>query len=345
MLKTVLAALVGAAFLFSCDNGTSEPSYKFLQAPKEGVAAKVGEIEITNEELRQGIESDLYELEQKMFETKMNRLKALILEKLMMNDPKKKDLTNDQYMDKYIAGDVKVSESDINQFVKEKNIPKEQVNPQIKERIRTYLLTEKKKTAVEEWLAKKTKKTGIEVYIKKPRRPTFNVEIGKAPVMGEKDAPVTIVEFSDFQCPYCAKAAETVDQIKKDYGKKVKVVFKQFPLPFHSQAKQAASAALCAWEQKPEYFWKMHDELFDDQSKLGKEDLTNTAKKIGVNEQKFTACLESGKYADMVNQDIEQGKELGVKSTPTFFVNGKLLQGAQPYEAFKEVIDEELSQK
>ncbi|MEX0798514.1 MAG: thioredoxin domain-containing protein [Bacteriovoracaceae bacterium] len=345
MLKTILGALVGVAFLFSCDNGTSEPSYKFLQAPKEGVAAKVGDVQITNEELRKGIEADLYELEQKIFDTKMNKLKSLILEKLMMKDPKKKGLTNDEYMDKYIAKEAKVSESDINKFIKEKKIPQEQVNPQIKERIRGYLLTEKKRDAVESWLAKKTKKTGIEVYIKKPRRPSYNVEIGKAPTMGSEDAPVTIVEFSDFQCPYCAKAAETVNQVKKEYGNKVRVVFKQFPLPFHSQAKQAANAALCAWEQKPGYFWKMHDEMFADQSKLSKEALASSAKKVGVNENKFMECLNAGKYMSMINQDIEQGKELGVKSTPTFFVNGKLLQGAQPVEAFKEIIEEELSNK
>ena len=345
MLKPILAALLAAAFLFSCDNGTSQPSYKYMKAPKEGVAAKIGDIEITNAEVTQGIESDLFELEQKIFETKMNKLKALIIEKLMMQDPNKKGLTNDEYMDKYIAKSVNVSEADINAFVKEKNIPKEQVNPQIKERIRGYLLAEKKQAAVESWLAKKTKGTGIEVYLNKPRRPSFNVEIGNAPSTGAEDAAVTIVEFSDFQCPYCSKAAETVNRIKKDYGKKVRVVFKQFPLPFHNQAKQAANAALCAWEQKPEYFWKMHDKMFADQSKLNKEDLAATAKSIGVEEKAYTTCMDSNKHMAMINADMEQGKNLGVKSTPTFFVNGQLLQGAQPYEVFKELIDEELSAK
>ena len=343
MLKAILAALTAAVFLFSCSNGTSTPNYKFLKAPKEGVAAKVGNIEISNAEVRKGIEADLYELERKIFETKMNKLKALILEKLMAQDPNKKGLTNDEYMDKYIAKNAKVTDADINAFVKEKNIPKEQVNPQIKERIRGYLMAEKKQAAVEEWLAAKTKKTGIEIYLEKPRRPSFDVNIGEAPAMGPKDAPVTIVEFSDFQCPYCAKAAETVNQIKKKYGKKVRVVFKQFPLPFHSQAKQAASAALCAWEQKPAYFWEMHDAMFADQTKLNKEALSNTAKKIGVEEKKFQECLSSNKYMSMINQDMEQGKDLGVKSTPTFFINGKLLQGAQPVEAFQEIIEEELA--
>ena len=345
MLKPILAAVLGVAFLFSCDNGTSQPNYNFMKAPQEGVAAKVGKLEITNEELTKGIESELYDLENKIFETKMNKLKSLIIEKLMAQDPAKKGLSNEEYMDKHIAKNVKVSETDINNFVKEKNIPKEQVNAQIKERIRGYLLAEKKKDAVETWLGKKTKGTGIDVYLEKPRRPSFDVEIGKAPVTGAENAPVTIVEFSDFQCPYCSKAAETVIQVKKEYGNKVRVVFKQYPLPFHSQAKMAANAALCAWEQKPANFWTMHDKLFADQSKLGKEGLQATAKSVGVDMDKFNTCLDGGKYMSMIEKDIQQGKDLGVKSTPTFFVNGKLIQGAQPFEAFKELIDEELANK
>lgn len=344
MLKTILAGLIAAAFLFSCDNGTSKPNYKFMKAPKEGIAAKVGDMEISNQELQKGIESDLFELEQKIFDTKMNRLKALILEKLMANDPNKKGLSNDEYMEKYIAKGAKVTDKDINKFVEEKNIPKQQVNEQIKERIRGYLLAEKKREAVDSWIAKKTKSSGVEIYLEKPRRPTFDVEVGNSPSTGANDAKVTIVEFSDFQCPYCSKAAETVNKIKKEYGSKVRVVFKQFPLPFHSQAKQAANAALCAWEQKPELFWKMHDKLFADQSKLSKEDLTNTAKTLGVKEKEFTACLSSNKHLPMINADIQQGKDLGVKSTPTFFVNGQLLQGAQPFEAFQEIINDELNQ-
>jgi len=344
MLKSVLIAAVAAGVFFSCDNGTSQPSFKFKKAPKEGLAAKVGEVEITNEELTSGIESELYELEQKIFDTKMNRLKSLIIEKLMAKDPNKKNLSNDEYMEKYIAKGAKVTDSDINAFVKEKKIPKEQVNAQIKERIRGYLMAEKKKEAVDAWLAKKTGKEGIEVFINKPRRPSFDVKIGKAPFMGNKDAKVTIVEFSDFQCPYCSKAADTVGQIKKKYGSEVKVVFKQYPLPFHNQAKQAASAALCAWEQKPSYFWEMHDRMFADQTKLSKEELANTAKKIGVNEKEFNDCFTSNKFMSMINSDMEQGKDLGVKSTPTFFINGKLIQGAQPLEVFEEIIEEELAQ-
>jgi protein-disulfide isomerase len=333
--------LIAVVSIISCTKGTTKPNYKFLKAPKEGLAAKVGDIEITHAELNSGIENELYELENKIFETKMGKIKSLVMEKLMNSDPNKKGLTNDEYMDKFIAKNVKVSSSEINDFIKEKKIPKEQLNPQIKQRIEDYLLNEKKRQAVEEWLANKTKKSGIEVYVNKPRRPTFNVEVGNAPQTNSK-AKVTIVEFSDFQCPYCSRAAETINQIKKKYGSKVNVVFKQYPLPFHSQAKMAANAALCAHEQKPKAFWMMHDKMFADQSALGKDALLKTAKSIGLKEGDFKKCLDSKKFFPQIEKDIEQGKTLNVKSTPTFFVNGQLVTGAQPIEVFSELIDQEL---
>tara|TARA_B100001971_G_scaffold215195_1_gene260260 strand:+ start:88006 stop:89016 length:1011 start_codon:yes stop_codon:yes gene_type:complete len=334
--------LVATVTIFSCTKeGTSKPSYNFKKAPKEGLAAKIGDIEITHKELTQGIENEIYEEEKKIFDIKMSRMKALVLEKLMKNDPNKKGLTNDQYMEKYIAKNVKVSKSEIDNFVKEKQIPKERLNPQIMERIKEFLLTDKKRVAVDDWIAKKTKKSGIDVFIDKPRRPSYDVEVGSAP-QTNKDAKVTIVEFSDFQCPYCSKASETVNELKKKYGKKINVVFKQYPLPFHNQAKIAANAALCAHEQKAELFWKMHDAMFGDQSKLSESDLVATAKKIGVKEGDFKKCMESKKYFAQIEKDIEQGKKLNVKSTPTFFVNGKLVTGAQPVEVFSELIDEDL---
>lgn len=341
MFKFVLFVLT-AALLSACSKGVSEPNFKFMKAPKEGVAAKVGDIEISNASLVKGIESDLYELDSKIFEAKMGRVKALILEKLMKNDPASKGLSNDEYMNKYIASGVKVRDSEINSFIKERNIPKNQVNPQIKERIRNFILTEKKRQAVDTWLANKTKKNPIEVYFEKPRRPSFDVKVGDSVIYGDKNAKVIITEFSDFQCPYCSKGAEVITELKKKYGKKIAIVFKQYPLPFHSQAKQAANAALCANEQNSKYFWSMHDKMFADQTKLSKEDLKKTAAGLGLNQEAFSKCLDGDKFFAKIDAEIQEGKDLGIKSTPTFFVNGMLVQGAQPLDVFSEIIDEEL---
>lgn len=133
----------------------------------------------------------------------------------MDQDPRKKGLSNDEFLDKYIASEVKISEKEIEAFIKDQNIPAEHINPQVKEKIKGYLGMERKKEAVEKWLAEKTNKKPVEVYIPKPRRPTFPVEVGNAPTFGDKNAKVTIVEYSDFQCPFCSKGAEVLKKLKR----------------------------------------------------------------------------------------------------------------------------------
>lgn len=338
-----LLALVVLFSIAACTNGTSKPSYLFKPAVKEGLAAKVGSIEITNAEIADGIESDLFEAETKVFEIKFNRLKSLLLQKYMDKDPRKKGISNDEFLEKYISKDVVISEKEIDAFIKDQNIPAEHINPQVREKIKNYLEMERKKEAVDKWIAEQTKKDPVEVYIPKPRRPTFPVEVGTSPATGAKDAKVTIVEFSDFQCPFCAKGADILKEIKKKYGNKVQIAFKNFPLPFHNHAEQAAVAGLCANEQGGDYFWKMHDEMFASQDSLDAEGLKKTAKKIGLKADAFDKCLAENKYLAQVKADMEEGRKVKVKSTPTFFINGQLINGAQPMDVFAEIIDEELA--
>jgi protein-disulfide isomerase len=337
-----LLLLVMILISFACSEGTSKPSYLFKPAPKEGIAAKTGDIEISSAELMDGIESEIFELESKIFETKFNKLRSILLQKMMDKDERKKGLSNDEFLEKYISKDIKIADKEIDSFIKEQSIPAEHINPQVREKIKGYLEMEKKKEAVDKWLAAQTAKSPVEVYIAKPRRPTFPVEVGNAPFAGDKDAKVTIVEFSDFQCPFCAKGADLLKQIKKKYGNKVKVAFKNFPLPFHNQAETAAVAGLCANEQSTDFFWKMHDEMFAHQDSLDVEGLKGLAKKIGVKMDSFEKCITENKYLSQVKTDIEEGKKVGVKSTPTFFVNGQVITGAQPLDVFSELIDEQL---
>lgn len=330
-------------FVTACSESVGKPNFQFRPATQAGVVAKMGDITITEAELMDGAEAEIYEAESKVFEVKFNKLRSIIMQKLMDQDPKKKGMSNDEYMDKYIAGNVKVSEKDIDAFIKKQNIPQEHLNPMVREKIKNYLEMEKKKEAMDKWLADQTKKNPVEVYITKPKRPSYDIVLGDAPMTGNKDAKVTIVEFSDFQCPFCAKGAEVVHDLKKKYGSKIRVAFKNFPLPFHNQAEGAAVAGLCANEQRAELFWKMHDEMFAHQDQLDVESLKKLAKKVGAKSDKFDQCLAANKYLDRVKADIEEGKKYNVKSTPTFFVNGQMINGAQPIEVFSELIDEELS--
>lgn len=170
-------------------------------------------------------------------------------------------------------------------------------------------------------------------------------------VLGNADAKVTIVEFSDFQCPFCRTFFnDTYSQLKKEYidTGKVRFVFRHFPLSFHPGAKPAAIASLCAKDQGK--FWEMHDIIFAEQEKKGQgtvtfeiADLKTWAKKLSLNTTEFNSCLDSETYAAQVDIDINAGIAAGVEGTPSFFVNGTLLVGAQPFSEFQTAIDAELN--
>jgi protein-disulfide isomerase len=161
------------------------------------------------------------------------------------------------------------------------------------------------------------------------------------PAMGEQKAPVTIVEFSDYQCPFCSRAEETVKKVLDQYKGKVRLVFRDYPLPFHPQAQKASEAAHCAGDQGK--YWQMHEKLFANQSALGVPQLKDHAKGLGLDAAKFDKCLDSGEKAKIVETSKKAGDEAGVNGTPAFFINGRPLSGAREFEKFKEIIDYELA--
>lgn len=174
-----------------------------------------------------------------------------------------------------------------------------------------------------------------------------NVDAGDNPVMGKADAPITIIEFSDFECPFCEKFyTETLPQLKKNYVDtgKAKIIYMDFPLSFHPEAQKAAEAAECFREQKGDAgYYKMHDKLFENQASLSVENSKKWAKELGADSKKFDECLDSGKFESAVQADFSYGQSLGVSGTPSFFINGRFLEGAQPYSAFEQAIEAQLN--
>lgn len=169
------------------------------------------------------------------------------------------------------------------------------------------------------------------------------VSVDDDPQKGPSDAKVTIIEFSDFQCPYCKKAEPTLKQIFDEYGSNVRLVFRDFPLSFHQYAQKASEASECAYEQGK--YWEYHDVLYEKQDALDVASLKQYAKDLGLDSAKFDSCLDSGKYASEVQKDFQDGQAAGVSGTPSFFIldeNGNVVEnivGAQPFSAFKTVID------
>ena len=179
----------------------------------------------------------------------------------------------------------------------------------------------------------------VTIFLEPPRQRIEVLE--EDPVRGSLDAPIEIVEFSDFDCPYCKRATDTLARLLVDYGDQIRFVYKDYPLPSHPNAFKAAEAGNCANDQGK--FWEFHDKLFESQGALDVGSLKEYAVELGLDANTFTTCLDSGRYASQVERDLEIGAGYGVSSTPTLFVNGRAILGAAPYESFVEIIREELA--
>ncbi|MCU1281670.1 MAG: DSBA-like thioredoxin protein, partial [bacterium] len=172
----------------------------------------------------------------------------------------------------------------------------------------------------------------------------YKIPVGNAPAKGPEHAKVTIVEWSDYQCPFCSRVEPTVDQIRKSYGKDVRVVWKNQPLPFHQNARPSAQVATAAYVKKGNSgFWKMHDTLFHNQQALDRPSLEKYAKEVGLDDNDVKDAIDNKKYDAQIDADSAEGSKFGARGTPAFFINGRSLSGAQPFDAFKKVIDEEIA--
>ncbi len=164
-------------------------------------------------------------------------------------------------------------------------------------------------------------------------------DTGEYHTRGNPDAPITIVEFSDFQCPYCSRFSGTMEEVVVNYPNDVKWVYRHFPLDsIHPYARKAAEASECAGDQ--DKFWEYHDELFDNQSKIKTSFLEEVAEDIGLDVDKFNECLTFDKYASKVEADYQEGISLGVRGTPGGFINGQAIGGAVPYSTLQGMIDD-----
>jgi len=310
-----------------------------IAAGPDQVVATVGSHSITEKDLDAKIKPQLASIESQIYELKVQAVKSMADDYLLEQAAKKENLSPDAYLKKHGA-QKKITETDAKLFYdqhKEIQARFPKIDP-IKDRLIQALQAqhdEQDKQAVLDGLRKQQPVT---VMLTAPR---ITVKSAGHPELGGKDAPVTIVEFSDFQCPFCSRAEPTLKQVHEKYGDKVRLVYLDFPLGIHDHAIDAASAGRCAGEQGK--FWELHDTMFADQSKLAAADLKADAKKLGLDTAKFNDCLDKGKYKSAIEADMEQGRSLGVDGTPAFFINGRPLTGAQPFDKFQSTIDEELA--
>ena len=308
----------------------------------KGALARVNGKDITEADVKTLAADQFTQLEKQYEQQKRELLEGAleqtIQDRLLDEEAKASGKSKEQ-----ILADLKpapVSDADIDAFYEQNKAQiqprtKEQVGPQIKQ----YLEQQRQGELQQKFYADLRAKHKIQ-YLLEPNR----VEVAATgPAQGPASAPITIVEFSDFQCPYCARLIPTLDQVKEKYGDKVRIVFRQYPLNFHQHAQKAAEASLCANDQGK--FWELHDAMFENQQALAVEQFKAKAVELGMNAEQFNACLDTNKYAAQVKTDFDEGSKAGVSGTPAIFINGRFLSGAQPLNEITKIIDDELQRK
>lgn len=332
-------------FAGACSSTSAQPSRPL--APTE-VVATVGSKSITLAEvddsaLQQSTANfPSVKLVQALYEARRAAIDEIVASTLLDAEAKARGLDRAALIEKEITSKVApVGDVDVANWY-QANQARVQGAPldQVRAPIRAYLIQQRMEDARQEYVGTLKTKTPVRVMLDPPR---LKIAASNAPSKGPAGAPVEIVEFSDFQCPYCLRAHATVDQVLAAYGDRIHFVYRHFPLPSHPNARPAAEASACAAEQ--DKFWPYHDRLFAQPSKLSDADLKQHAVELGLDAAKFNACVDGRKYKGLVDADMKEADDAGVNATPTFFINGRVVSGALPFESFKRIIDDELSQQ
>jgi protein-disulfide isomerase len=319
--------------------GVTPQAQERSSATTSPVLATVNGVNITEEQLRATIQGKLFDLENQIYTLKQEGLNELIGNYLLEQEAEKRGISVQQLVQEEIENRLSpITDAEIERFYTANksriNRPLEQVKPQLTQYLQNLNRNQQRNTLLSALRAQAT----VVTFLQPPR---IEVSIGDDPMKGPADAPVTIVEFSDFQCPFCKRVLPTLEQVLTTYAGKIRLVFRDFPIvTIHPHAQRSAEAAHCAREQGK--YWEYHDALFAAQEKFAVTKLSEYAQSIGLDIAAFEQCLASNKYTAEIQKDIADGSQIGVTGTPAFFINGRLLSGAQPFEAFQRIIEEEL---
>ena len=346
---TLLNGLVaiGLVIVTACST-SAQPNRQAQQPNRADVVAMVGTAPITLEEvdaraLQEPVSSfGSAKLVQALYLARRATIEEIVANRLMDSEAKARGIDRATLVERDIAAKAPApTEAEIVAWY--------QANPgrvngaaldQVRAPIRSLLIEQRMDAARATLVESLKAKTTVTISLEPPR---VEVADGGRPVLGSKTAPIELIEFSDFQCPFCLRANPTVEQVLKTYGDKIKFVYRHYPLPNHPNARPAAEAAACAEVQGK--FWEYHDRLFANATKLADTDLKAYAVAVGLDAAKFNTCFDNRQQKPGIDKDIADGERVGVTGTPAFFINGRSLEGAQPFDAFKRVIDEELSAK
>lgn len=349
IMRLVAGLVLVVAGVVSVEAAAPAPAAPAAKAPAaaaaEGqappVVAKVGDWQLTIREVNQFLVSQLYELNLQAYKLQMQVVQDRLAEQMLSLEAKEQKTTLDELLKREVeAKTPKVTDEELAKFMEANKARFPNGGEGMQDKVRAFMQEKAFEKARDEYLVLLMKKFKAQILFPPPMAPRFKVPGPDDLVKGKSGAPVTIHEFSDFQCPYCSRALPVLKEVEKAYPDQVRIVYRHYPLPNHDKAPKAGEAAQCAADQGK--FWEMHDLLFASQDKLEVADLKKKAEQLKLDAAKFNKCLDGGQHAKRVAQDRDIGDQLGISGTPTFLVNGLKLVGAVPIEQFKKVIDEEL---
>ncbi len=308
-----------------------------LLAQKDSeVLAEVGGTTLTATDLQREEASKLLQARYEYFQAESKALEDLIDKTLLEQKAKEENLTVDQLMDREIKSQVKdPTEDQMKVYYEglETTQPYDAVRGKILDKIR-QIRTDKARAA---FLKSLREQAAVRIAL---AGPSADVDLKNATWSGSKNAPVQLVEFADYECPYCQRVAPDVKKIVDNFGPKVAFAYKDFPLPMHPHAEKAAEAARCAGKQGK--FWQFHDQLFQSRE-LDVDQLKAQAHSLGLDSSEFDKCLDSGTEAADVGRDRAEGVSLGLSGTPSFFINGHYYSGALDFDTLHQLIDQQLA--
>jgi len=331
-VKKIILVLVAALLVASCG---SKKGNKEVLAVVDGDKVTLGDLETKYPDL----EKQLFRMDENMFRYKEMYLNDMIDNKVIELEAKKTKKSTADLMAQEVMSKVKpVTDEEVVAFGKEKGVTPDQMS-KFKDRIKQYLVAQRETEARKEYAKTLRKKYNVTLKVKKPQGKVITVKVADDDASkGSKSAKVTVVEFSDFQCPFCKRASTNWTAIVKEYGDKVRYVYKNFPLvQIHESAYKAAMAALCMNDQGK--FFEYHDKLFANNTALGEADLKKYVGEVNGDVKKFEACLKSEKYKTKIDQDMADGQKYGVSGAPTYFINGNMVVGAVSFDELKQAID------
>ena len=337
---TIRSLILAAAVLCS----VTGPVFAQTSTVPPGTAATVGGDAISMAELEQSLARELAGLEQQRHRMLTQKLSQLIGDRLLAQEAKKRGVTVEALLQEEVTAKTPpVSDATVQQFIAQNQARMPKGNPdELKARVADYLQSQQAGQRRAAYIASLREQTPVQVLLKEPEPTRVQVDPSQGYARGPREAPINIVEFSDFRCPFCKSVVPTLKQLATQYGDKVRWVFRDFPIPgLHPDAPLAHEAARCAGEQGK--FWPYHDLLFERATDASAPALKQYAAEVGADRAAFDQCLDGHKYQQAVNADVEAGSKLGVSGTPTFFINGELLSGAQPVSEFQRIIERELA--